>query len=78
MLKKRKEPNDVYGFRNRCPSYSGCPLCYGCRSYDSANLQCLECAKNKKNNICNKSLHKDNLINQLISKTKIKIKKGEE
>lgn len=72
-----KQPNMVRGNRIRCPKFQQCPLCYGCRSYSTHDLDCMECAEeNKKLNVCNKDLHKDDVISSFITKDKIKIEES--
>lgn len=72
MINEPKQPNQVRGNRIRCPKFIQCPLCYGCRAYSSHDLDCIECEKeNKKKNICNKELHKDDVITKFITKNKI-------
>lgn len=73
-VKKPKTIHDVRGKRIKCINYVSCPLCYGCRNYNSAYENCSKCInENKKNNICNTELHKADLISQMISKTTIKL-----
>lgn len=72
-MKKAKNKSDVLGQQINCPSFQYCPLCYGCRSYDSKYMECNECAINKKINICNKTVHKSDLISKMIRKDAIKI-----
>lgn len=71
MIKEAKQPNHVTGNRFRCPNFKKCPLCYGCRAYSTHDLNCLECVNNKKRDICNKDLHRDDLIDKFITKDKI-------
>ena len=74
MITEPKQPNQVRGNRIRCAKFVQCPLCYGCRAYSTHDLECIECAsENKKKNICNKELHKDDLISQFITRNKIEI-----
>ena len=75
-----KQPSDVRGNKIKCINYQMCPVCYGCRAYDSRDPECFECkaeddAFNKRYNLCNKELHEPWKINKLISKTKVKKKK---
>lgn len=69
-----KQPNQVRGNIINCPKFIQCPLCYGCRNYSSHDLECIECNKNAKHNICNINLHKADLIANFITKDVIKIK----
>lgn len=68
-LKKPKQPADVRGNFIRCPKFIQCPLCYGCRAYKSSDLDCVECTINKKRDICNVSLHTDDIVSRFITKT---------
>lgn len=74
MIKESKQPNHVLGFKERCPKFIQCPICYGCRSYSTHDIDCEKCAVNKKRDVCNKELHRDDLIEKLISKDVIKMK----
>ena len=68
-----KKPSDVLGFVSHCPNFVQCPVCYGCRAYDSSSLECQKCLNNKKQNICNKKLHRADLVSKLITKTVVRI-----
>lgn len=68
-----KQKNDVLGRQAACPSYSECPLCYGCRSYSSANQECQLCAEDRKTNICKTERHLPKPMSMLIRKTKIEL-----
>lgn len=75
-MNKIKQPSDVRGSKIKCINYQMCPVCYGCRSYNSRDNECIECKKEddvrgKNYNLCNKELHESWKINKLISKTKI-------
>ena len=73
-MQQPKQPSHVRGNRIGCPKFSMCPLCYGCRSYSSHDLECQECvSENKKKNICNKELHKDDVVANFITKNQLKI-----
>lgn len=57
-----KQPNDVRGNKIYCINYQKCPLCFGCRAYDSRDPECVECKRednirNKNYNICKTELH---------------------
>ena len=72
--KKPKTVNDVRGAREKCINFQSCPLCYGCRRYSSADPDCQQCLlENKKFNICNKDLHKDDIVAKMITKNNIEI-----
>ena len=73
-----KQSSSVRGNKEHCINYAACPICYGCRAYDSRDPDCQECRqedelRGKKYNICNKDLHESWKVNKLISKNKIKI-----
>lgn len=73
-----KQPSEVRGNKIRCINYQMCPLCYGCRAYDSRDPECLECKilddkRGKNYNICKKNLHESWKINKIITKTSLKI-----
>lgn len=73
-MQQPKQPSHVRGNRVSCPKYIMCPLCYGCRSFSSHDLECRECEEeNKKKNICNTELHKDDVVSNFITKTKIEL-----
>ena len=59
--------------KSNCIKYEKCPFCFGCRAYSTHDLDCQECAKEKKN-ICNTKKHRHDLINKMITKTKINVK----
>lgn len=72
MITKPKTPHDVYGFANNCVNYQKCPLCFGCRRFNSIDPDCRFCeSQNKKQNICNTSLHRDEVTSKMITKTQI-------
>lgn len=75
-----KQPSDVRGNKINCINFQMCPVCYGCRAYNSRDLECIECKseddkRNKRYNLCNKELHEPWKINKLISKTKVNLNK---
>lgn len=62
MVNNQKQYSSVRGNQIYCINYQGCPLCYGCRAYDSRDPECYNCKladdkMGKKYNICNKELH---------------------
>lgn len=69
-----KQPNKVRGNKIGCINYSMCPICYGCRSYDSKYEECRECYEdgidnsNRNYNVCNTNLHETWKINKMITK----------
>lgn len=61
-MNKIKQPSDVRGNKISCINYQMCPVCYGCRAYDSRDINCRDCKeeddkKGKKYNLCNTELH---------------------
>ena len=73
--KKAKTIHDVRGSLIKCVNFQKCPLCYGCRRYSSIDPDCKICLEqNKKNNICNKDIHRDDLAAKMITKDTIKFK----
>lgn len=71
---KQKNPNDVRGVRIGCPLFEQCPLCYGCRAFDPQYEECVSCeTENKKQNICNTTKHRSDLLARMITKTRIEV-----
>lgn len=76
-VKRPKTIHDVRGKKIKCINFISCPLCYGCRNYNSAYEDCNKClSQDKKKNICNTELHRSDLISQMVSKTTIKFSNG--
>lgn len=76
-MQQIKQPNHVRGNRINCNKFIQCPLCYGCRNYSTHDLECIACKEeNFKKNICNKALHRDDLIANFITKSKVEIKEA--
>lgn len=73
-----KTPNDVRGRKINCINYAMCPICYGCRNYNSLDEECSNCKKNSKMNLCNTTLHKPELVARFITKSEIIIKEQTE
>lgn len=75
---EQKQYSSVRGNKARCINYAGCPMCYGCRAYDSRDPECRECkqediARGKSYNICKTNLHEAWKINKLIGKNQINL-----
>jgi|GEM_PF-1478689 hypothetical protein len=69
---KQKTVHDVRGSRINCVNFQKCPLCYGCRRYSSIDPECRICLlENKKQNICNVNLHRDEVTAKMITKGNI-------
>lgn len=77
MQKLPKQPNQVRGNRIGCINFQMCPLCYGCRAFDSRDPECRTCELtghdgSKRNfNICNKNLHEEWKVNKMVCKNKV-------
>lgn len=68
-----KQPSSVRGNQIGCINYQMCPLCYGCRAYDSRDPECNECKlldtqRGRYYHICNKELHEEWKVNKIITK----------
>lgn len=72
MIKESKQPNHVLGKKTNCPNFTQCAICFGCRSYSTSVIECEKCTVNRKRDICNRELHRADLVNKLISKNEIK------
>ena len=68
---KPKTMTDVRGIKIHCPEFHQCPVCYGCRNYNSSFERCLECGKNKRQNVCDTEKHTYDKISRLIIPTNI-------
>lgn len=69
---KQKSVKDVRGYQINCVNFQKCPLCYGCRRYSSIDPECQIClSENKKYNICNTNLHRDEVTARMITKENI-------
>ena len=75
-----KQPNKVRGNIIQCINFQMCPLCYGCRNYDSRIPECVDCFEDgirpdeKRNyNICNTNLHESWKVNRMICKNTITV-----
>ena len=71
---KAKKPEDVRGFKIDCPMYEKCPLCFGCRAFDPHYEECRNCEiDNKKQNVCNTTKHRSDLLEKMITRPVIQI-----
>ena len=68
-----KTKNDPLGSQLNCQNFDQCPFCYGCRNYNTRDIECEECAKNPKVNLCKTELHKPDLIGKMVTRTRITI-----
>lgn len=76
MQKLPKQPSQVRGNRIACINFQMCPVCYGCRAYDSRDADCLICEEEGRNakrnfNVCNTNLHETWKVNKMITKNKV-------
>lgn len=75
----QKQPNQVRGNRVQCINFSMCPLCYGCRSFNPRDPECVICKEDgvdgsKRNfNVCDTNLHEAWKINNIVTKNSIEI-----
>ena len=60
----------VKGFKNNCPNFNPCPVCYKCRNYDPSYYKC---ATQCSNEHCNTSKHTDQKVGFLIKPQTITI-----
>lgn len=72
-IKPQKNQNSSCGRKYNCINFQMCPLCYGCRRYNSTDPICQICIGDKKTNICNKELHRDEVTASMITKNNIKL-----
>lgn len=77
MQKLPKQPNQVRGNKIGCINFQMCPICFGCRAFDSRDEDCIICEKEgidgtKRNfNICNTELHLSDRVNKMVTKNKV-------
>ena len=79
-----KQPNKVRGNVIQCVNFQMCPLCYGCRNYDSRLEECQECwedgkrpGQNRNYNVCNTKLHESWKVNRMVCKNTIELNKDD-
>ena len=79
MLQNRnKTYYNVRGSKIKCINYQKWYLCYRCRRSSSIDPECRKCyEENKKFNICNKDLNRNDVTSKFITKENIKINKVE-
>lgn len=82
-MKFAKQPNKVKGNQIQCINFQMCPICYGCRAYDSRLEECRQCFEegidntSRNFNVCNTNLHESWKINNMITKHNIEFTKDE-
>lgn len=74
MMPHKKTRYDVWGVQHNCPNYQECPICYGCRNYDSSFYKCHNCAENTKQNVCNRKLHRADLLARMVTREVIDLR----
>ena len=63
----KKTINNVHGAEINCQRFDPCPLCYGCRNYDSALVKCDSCYyNNKEYDTCNTTKHTEKALNLML------------
>lgn len=67
----QKTEQDTYGWQHSCINYEPCPLCYGCRHYDSSWIKCSACEQDRKKNICDIRKHTSKILSKMIRRAKI-------
>lgn len=69
QIRKPKTTHDVRGDKVGCANFQKCPLCYGCRRFSDTDPECLICMnENRKMNICNTELHKEDVVARFITR----------
>ena len=65
-----KTKYDTQGYKLNCPDYNPCPLCYGCRNFDSSRIRCQNRCEttNPKHNICDKKKHTEKGLSLMIKR----------
>ena len=62
-----KDWNTPLGARLHCPNFDPCPLCYGCRNYDSAVVRCERCYEdNVFSDMCKRELHTEKALSMML------------
>lgn len=68
----QKKVSNVLGYKINCGNFNPCPLCYGCRNYDSSILSCERCyIDNKKFNICDTKKHNTKTLSKMIKRKSV-------
>ena len=74
-MKKQKTYKDVLGWQKNCSWYEMCPICYGCRAYDSKYVRCQRCAENMKFNVCDTKKHRSDLVAMMVTRNVVDLNK---
>jgi len=70
MLNKKQW--SAKGARDNCPRFALCPMCYGCRNFDSSLEDCRACQEdNAKDNICATERHTPDRLAMMIRRETI-------
>lgn len=67
-INRPKTVHNVRGYQIGCINFQKCPLCFGCRRFNTADPECKICLENKKQNICKVDLHRDEITSRMITK----------
>lgn len=67
-MRRQKTRHSVWGAQHGCVNYQECPLCYGCRAYDSSYVKCQHCAEDMKKNVCDRKKHTDKALAIMIQR----------
>ena len=82
-MKLAKQPNLVRGNQIQCINFQMCPICYGCRAYDSRLEDCRDCFSegidnsSRNYNVCNTDLHESWKINKMTTKHTVEFSEQE-
>lgn len=67
-----KTQNSVRGHKIYCVNFQSCPICYGCRNFNSSDEECLICAKDKHNLCRDLKKHNTKIVSKFITRSRIK------
>ena len=72
MHSKIKTKHSARGAKINCINFHPCPLCYGCRNYDSKYIECQKCSsENQKYNICKVNFHTADKLAKMLKLTSL-------
>lgn len=70
----QKSPHSVKGWQMNCANYEPCPLCYGCRRFDSKFVKCVnQCGQNERYDTCNGQRHRPALLSRMVLRERIEL-----
>lgn len=64
---------DVKGYNINCFYYDPCPICFGCRAFDSTLLCSDRCGGDIKTNVCSSNLHYPKNFEKIINVPKVSL-----